>query len=207
MAGLGYSRESAGPDGAPKGKVPYIRLPDGTLMGDSQLIIDHLTETHGLQVGGMISTEQAATGHAIRRMLEEGTYWCVAHDRWIRQSGWVAYRPVFGALIPAAARWAAMPWLRRSLRKQLRTQGTGRHDEDTIARLACADLDAVAGVMGPRDYLLGPQPVAVDASVYAMLVSVLDFPVDTPARLHLLKQPTLTAYIERMRARYWSDAP
>lgn len=205
MAGLDYTRVSANPNEAPKGKVPYVTLPDGTKMGDSQLIIDHLTAAHGLQVGAPLSPEQAAIGHAVRRMLEEGTYWCVVHDRWITAAGWAAYRPKFGALLPAAIRWAALPMIRGTVRRQLRAQGTGRHTPDEIARLACTDIDAVAGVMGHRDYLLGPQPSAVDAIVYAALASILDFPVDTAARDHLQAQPTLVAYTARMRARYWAD--
>lgn len=205
MAGLDYTRVSANPAEAPKGKVPYVTFPSGEKMGDSQLIINHLTASHGLQVGARLSAEQAAIGHAVRRMLEEGSYWLLAHDRWMTAAGWAAYRPTFGKLLPAAVRWAALPMIRRTIRQQLHAQGTGRHTADDLAQLVRADIDAVAGVMGHRDYLLGPQPAAVDASVYATLSSILDFPVDTAGREHLLAQPALVAYVGRMRERYWSD--
>lgn len=205
MAGLDYSRVAANPSEAPKGKVPYVTLPGGERMGDSQLIIDHLTASHGLQVGAPLSAEQAAVGHAVRRMLEEGTYWHIVHDRWEKAAGWSAYRPMFGALLPAAVRWAALPVIRRTVRQQLRAQGTGRHTDAEVDRLACADIDAVAGVMGSRDYLLGPQPSAIDASAYAILSGIRDFPVDTAARARLEAQPVLVAYLARMRERYWAD--
>ena len=205
MAGLDYTRAAGNPAQAPKGKLPYIELPDGTKMGDSALIIRHLTETHGLQVGAPLSPEQSAIGHATCRMLEEGAYWWLVHERWASDAGWATYQPVFGSLLPAGVRWVAVPALRRSVLRSLRAQGTGRHTPDEIATIARADLDAVAGVLGPRDYLLGPQPAVADATAYAILVSVLDFPVDTPARTHLRQHPTLLAYVERMRARYWDD--
>src|SRR5262245_38562720 len=42
MAEIPYKTASMQIGKAPKGKIPYVELPDGKRMGDSHLIIDHL---------------------------------------------------------------------------------------------------------------------------------------------------------------------
>lgn len=41
FAGIPYTEEGAAPQKGPKGKLPYVQLPDGTILADSHFIIRH----------------------------------------------------------------------------------------------------------------------------------------------------------------------
>src|SRR5688500_7322832 len=78
MAGVPYKAQMADFRRAPKGKVPFIEE-DGKLLGDSQHIIEHLKRKHGDPFDAKLSPEQLATGHLVRRVLEETLYWHIIH--------------------------------------------------------------------------------------------------------------------------------
>ena len=179
---------------------------DGQRLGDSQLILEHLTRTREITLDAHLTAGQRAVGHAVRRMLEEGSYWGLVHERWQTEAGWAAYQPVFRGLLPPVVGWAVLPMIRGTVRRQLRAQGTGRHTDAEIAHLLCADLDAVADVLGEQAFLLGERPSSVDASVYGLLASIQGFPVQTPGRCRLEQDARLVAYVARIRARWWAEA-
>lgn len=202
MAGLAYEAREANPLKAPKGKVPYIEL-EGRMMGDSQLILEHLAERFGVTMDAGLDPEARARGHVIRRMLEEGTYWVLAHDRWIAEAGWAVYRPVFLAMMPPVIGGAIVASLRRTVRQNLHAQGTGRHLPAEIDRIGVGDVDALATLLGERPYVCGETPSSADAAVYAFLASIVAFPAESATRSAVLGHPSLVAYHARMTERYW----
>ncbi|MFT5685661.1 MAG: hypothetical protein ACI8RZ_006615 [Myxococcota bacterium] len=57
-------RQRAGrPQRAPMGKVPYVSI-SGSLQGDSQLIIEHLTETRGIPIDAALTPRVFAVSSA-----------------------------------------------------------------------------------------------------------------------------------------------
>ena len=200
LAGLPYQFKPASPLKAPKGKVPYIEE-DGVMMGDSQFIIDHLIKRHGLTLDDHLSEVERATGRAVRRMLEEGTYFCTLHYRWLTPQGWAAYKPIMKAIAPGLM----LELIRRNLRKRGVGQGTGRHTDDEILGLACADLRAVSAILGDRPFLLGDRPSSADATVYAFDQGNLTFPADNPIKAAVQSCPNLVAYVARMTERCWPE--
>jgi glutathione S-transferase len=206
MVGLPYQVTPADPRGAPKGKIPYVWLEDEKrFMGDSQLIIEHLKRKHGDPLDGRLGAVEVATGHAIRRMIEEGTYWPIVHDRWIKEAGWHAYEPVFQAMMPPLLRGLLPKVLRRKVRKMLYMQGTGRHRDEEIDAMGQADITAVATLLGDKPFLLGEAPTSFDATVYAFLMITKEFPVDSPLRRHTLAQENLIRYCQRFKERFFAD--
>ncbi|WP_441289907.1 glutathione S-transferase family protein [Sorangium sp. KYC3313] len=204
MAGLPYEVRSADPRRAPKGKIPYADI-DGCTMGDSQLIIEHMERAHGDKLDAHLTAEARARGHVIRRMLEEAFYWMVVFVRWSEPEGWAAYRPIFLPLMPRVVGGVIVELLRKRMTGMLRAQGTGRHSREEIYAQGKADLGAIATLLGDQPFMLGTEPSSVDATVYALLASVLRFPVDSPLKRHAEAQPNLVAYCERMRQRYYAD--
>jgi glutathione S-transferase len=205
MVGLPYEVKLADPRQAPKGKVPYVDI-DGQRMGDSQLIIEHLKRTHGDPLDSKLGPTQVALGHTVRRMLEESTYWSVIiHDRWATEAGWTAYKPAFKRLMPPVVDGLVLKLIRRGVLKAFHAQGMGRHRPEELHEMGKADISAVATLLGDKPYLLGDAPSSFDATVYAFLMSITAFPVESPVQLYTKAQPNLMHYCERFQQRFFTD--
>lgn len=202
MAGIPYRVSDAMTPRAPKGKVPYV-VHEGAVIGDSQLAQEHLARAFGVTLDDHLSPEERARGHVVRRMLEEGTYWILAHDRWVTDAGWALYRPAFLAFLPPGLGGLIVLFIRRGMRKNLDAQGTGRHTPAEIDAMGVADVDALAVLLGDRPFLLGDTPTSVDASVYAFVAGILGFPGESRTRAAAAAHANLVAYRARMEARFW----
>lgn len=190
---------------APKGKIPYIAFGDGTRMGDSQLIIEHLER--GLIAEGKpalddgLAPHDRALGHLVRRTLEEGHYFVTLCTRWQTDDGYAAVRAEFKKLVPGIV----VPLIRRDIVKKARSQGTGRHSSDEITGFGAADLESCSELLGDRPFLLGDRPRTVDCTLYAFLEAVLGFPVDSALKARVAARGNLVAYRQRIRDRWWKD--
>ncbi len=199
IAGLAY--ETTDLDGLPKsktGKLPYI-IDDGELIPDSQQVIDHLKKTREVDPDAVLDAGQRATGHAIRRMLEESLYWAIVYDRWMVDENWKLTRAEYFRTLPALAKPFAPAILRRGVRKSLAGQGYGRRTEEMKMRVAREDLSALSTALGAQEYMLG-QCSSIDASALAMLWSIDAFPGDSSLKRLLHEFDNLVSYQQRLRA-------
>jgi len=190
---------------APKGKIPFVTI-DGALMGDSQLVIEELERRAGeraLDAG--LSARDRAIARTVRRMLDEAFYFVGVYFRWGTDDGYQVLAPEFKKALPAPVRALAMPLIRRSVKKTLHKQGTGRHTPAEVAAMGSADLDALSELLGDADFLYGARPCTVDASVFAFLEGILGFPLESPVQRHARSRANLVAYRDRVRARWWKD--
>jgi glutathione S-transferase len=203
MAGLPYETVN---DGnvmkAPKRKLPWID-DDGTRVADSSFIIDYLRGKYGDPLDAALSPSLRAQGTAFQRLFEEDLYWAVVYTRWADPQGWLRTRQAFFGALPVPLRWVVPPLARRGLLAEMRGQGMGRHSEAEICAIGCRDITAVADFLGDKPYLLGDAPSSFDATAHAFLANVLWAPVDSPIRSHAASRPTLEAYCQRMKARYF----
>lgn len=206
MAEIPYKPAGFGRGQAPKGKIPYVLL-DGKFLGDSHLIIAELerrlTAAGKRALDDGLSARDAATGHFVRRTLEEAFYFVGVYVRWKTEEGYATTREEFKKFLPGIV----VPFVRRSMHKKLHEQGTGRHSYDEVMAMGAADLDAVAELLGDRPFVLGDAPRTVDCTVFAFLEASLGFPVDTPVKLRGLGHANLVAYRKRLRERWWKDLP
>lgn len=204
MAGLPFEAVN---DGnimkAPKGKLPYID-DEGTVVADSSFIIEHLKQRHGDPLDAALSPLQRAQATALQRLLEENLYWAVVYTRWVQPAGWAMTGPAFFGGLPPPLRWLVPPLARRGMRASLRGHGMGRHNAQEVMAIGCRDITAVADWLGPQPYMLGDAPTSVDATAYAFLANVLWAPVQSPLQEHAASRPTLAAYCQRMKARYYA---
>ncbi len=191
--------------GAPKGKVPYVDLGDGTILGDSHLIIAELEQRRiaagkpALDAG--LGARDAAVGHAVRRMLEEGFYYVMLHQRWTPEASYEVMKAAFKNFVPGFV----LPLVRRDIKKRVHGQGTGRHTLEQTAAFGAADLEALADVLGDQPFVLGDRPRIVDCVAFAFVESILAFPVDSPLKQRLAARANLVAYRARIRARWYPD--
>ncbi len=201
LAGVAYERQRGLPPQAPRGKVPYV-LVDGQKLGDSQMIIEHLVQTRGVTLDEGMTPMERATARAVRRMLEEGTYFVALRTRWLEDDGWAIQYPAFSVMVPGFLAPLALPFIRSSVRKSAMAQGIGRYTRDEVMAMGVSDIEAVATILGDHRYLLGEAPRSVDATVFAFLWAIQGHPGKTPIH-DAARAPKLVAYVERIKGQYF----
>lgn len=210
LAGIEYRQKPGNPRTAPKQKIPYLRDGD-VVVCDSSAIIDHLRAKHRDLDEGLTARDRA-TATAVKAMFEEHYYFCIMYQRWQDERGWAVQREGFQASLRSvgAVPSLLLPLVVRQVRgvamKMLRAQGTGRHSVAEMEAIACSHIDAAAELMGDRPYFLGDGPRSIDATVWAFLACTTGFPVKTSLHERIASKPNLTAYIERVRSRFWEKA-
>lgn len=204
MADIPYRSVNANLRRAPKGKAPWIE-DDGRVVADSGFILDYLRSKYGDTLDAALTAEQRAASVALTRLMEEHLYWTVLYARWMEEENWRRLRPVFFGSMPAPLRWFAPGLVRAALRRQLWGHGIGRHRPEEIHALGCSDISALADYLGGKPYFMGEAPTSVDAIAYAFLANVLCVPLNPRLQAHAMSRPSLLAYCERMRARYYPE--
>ena len=203
MAGLPYEAVNSGDVlKAPKRKLPYID-DDGTIVADTSFIVDYLKQRYGDPLDAHLTPLERAEATAFQRLFEENLYWAVVQTRWADDAGWARTREAFFGALPAPLRWFLPALARRGLLAEMRGQGMGRHSVAEIHAIGCRDVTAAADFLGERPFMLGERPSSLDATAHAFLANLLWAPVDSPIRRHARARPTLEAYCQRMKARYF----
>jgi glutathione S-transferase len=184
---------------APRKKLPYI-IDDADVITDSEMIIEHLKNKYGVWLDDWLAPEQRAIAHTVRRMLEEGTYWAMAFERWMNPTVWVAYKPVMLGAIPKPMRNAAGVVIRRDYKRRFYGQGISRYSPAEIKRIGERDIGAVATLLAEKSYFLGNKPGSIDAVVFGFLGNAYFAPLETEAKKTITRHPNLTAYLDRIGA-------
>jgi glutathione S-transferase len=204
MAGLPFELVNSGNVmKAPKRKLPYID-DGGTLVADTTFIVDYLKRRYGDPLDAALSAPERAVATAFQRLIEENLYWAIVHTRWAENAGWLETREAFFGAMPAPLRWFVPTLARRGLLAEMRGQGMGRHSAAEICAIGCRDVTAIADFLADKPFMLGAQPASIDATAHAFLANLLWAPVDSPILRHARTRPTLEAYCQRMKARYFA---
>jgi glutathione S-transferase len=204
MTGVPYVSKLGDPRKAPTGKIPYID-DGGTLLGDSGHILEYLKKKHGDPLDEKLGADDHALGHLVRRTVEENLYWAAAYTRWADDDAFAEVKKLLVPLLPPViGGFIASGPIRSGVRKGVYAQGIGRHTASEIHRIGCADVDAVATVLGKKTYLLGDAPSSYDAVFYGFLANVMAFPPASPIAVHARSHANLASYVERMSAAYWA---
>src|SRR5262249_13789895 len=148
---------------APRGQLPYID-DDGTIVGDSDTIIAHVTRTRGLTIDAGLTTAQRDMSHLIDRMLDD-LYWVMSYSRWKDERFWPQCGAVFMREHPSVTK----DGLRKAQEfnfQRYHFQGIGRYAPDAAYARGLADLKVLADVIPADGYVHGPKPTTVDAGIY-----------------------------------------
>ena len=191
------------PRKGPKKKSPWIEI-GAERIGDSELVVETLCERLGVDPDAHLSARERAQSLTLRRTFEAHFSQIYDHSFFVCDEGWAHARAHF-AFLPGLLRAIALPMIRADFKKEAWIKGIGRHEPAQIARMAAADIDAAAAMLGEQPYLFGDIPTLADCTVYGFLALILWSPIPSAAREHLRTVPNLVAHCERMRERLWSD--
>lgn len=186
------------PTQAPKGKLPFIEDDDGTRIGDSGLIIDHLKRTRKIDPDHELTERQRAEAISLQRLFEEHFYFVMVHSRWIDPVGWAAVKLGFFGFLPPGIRDVAATLVRRQIKRAQYAQGIGRHSQNEIYAMGRADLRSVAVQLGSRPYFFSDGPTTIDAIAYGFLANLFFAPVETELKQIGLEFDNLRLYCERL---------
>lgn len=207
MAGLSYVKEIASPATGPKGKLPYLRDIDGSVIADSTFIRTHLERRYGCDLDAALNPRQRAEAWALERMLEDHLGWAMGWFRWIPEEN---YRRG-----PARAFDTAPAELQDDLRNAalarqstaMLAHGIGRHRYDEVAQLGLRSLNSLAVLLGDGEYLFGTRMSAVDATAAAVLAGIVTPDLDSPLRARAVQLGNLVDYSQRMTGRFFPPVP
>ena len=188
---------------SPKGKLPFIRDGDKTI-ADSECIIDYLVNTYGDKLNTWLSPEQAAIAHFLQKSFDEHFYWCLVTSRWKTDEVWDDVKNAMFARLPSYSRGLIANVVRKSIRRALYAQGTGRHTNAEIEIITRKFLDALNNTLGGKPYLLGEQPCSADATAFAFLSELICVPLEGPLNRVGREYPSLVDYCQRIQAKYYS---
>ena len=203
MAKLDYSAETVTTTGqSPKGKCPYIEDGEHTL-GDSELIMDYLEKQYAIELDNALSVEQKALSRAIQGMLDDRLYWCAVYSRWQDDRNWPKVRELFFGSLPFPMNKVVPTIARKSIIRQIYGQGMGRHSDNEIYAIGCADIIAIANILGTKNYIHGSQATRIDACVFSYIANFLIAPFESPLGDEVKKHENLKAYSTRMMQAYF----
>lgn len=180
----------------PYGKLPAIKLEDGTIVPDSDNIRGHL-EALGHDFDAGLTLRDRAVSRAFIRMAEEHMYFHQVYDRWGDDANWAIIRKEYFDFLPIFIRGFVTSKLRKDLMKTMHGVGLGRLTvEERLGRIE-PDLQAITDQLGERKFLFGDTPTAADASVGAILGGIICAPSPTPLSRRVSKDPMLSSYATR----------
>ena len=151
-----------------------------------------------------LSPAERGAALALRRLIEENLYWVMVYDRWDVDENWQRFRDVVLGAVPALVRPLVALVARRGVRGQLKGHGIGLHSRDEIHAIGRRDVGAIADFLGDKPFLMGDRPTEIDAVAYGQLPNIMCVPIDTPVKDEALRRPNLVAYVDRMKARFFS---
>lgn len=204
MAGQEYQRKISDLRRAPKGKLPFID-DAGLILADSTFIRWHLEKKYSFDFDAGLNAEQRGVAWAVEKMLEDHLYWAGMHARWTDDENFARGPAIFFKKVPWLLRAAVTRMVRRQIASNMRAHGMGRHSRQDIVALASADLAAVAAILGEKAYLMGDQPCAADAAVFAFVASAMCRHFETPLRTAAEGHANLVAYIARLGQQYYPE--
>jgi glutathione S-transferase len=204
LAGLVYQVDLKGFGKAPKGKLPYIR-DDGEIIADSTFIRFHIERKYGFDFDKGLSAAEKSVAWAAEKMCEEHLYWAVVDARWFDEANFARGPANFFNVAPAPIRPIAKAVVLRKLKKTIVGHGMGRHSKAQIEELGRRDLDAIAGILGDKPYLMGAEPCGADAAVFGSVAACLCKIFDTPVRTAAESHANLVAYRDRMMKRFYPE--
>lgn len=186
---------------APKGKFPFVQFEDGEIMGDSNLIIDHLIAKGAPDLDKVLSVEQKAVSCAFRRLLDENLYWVLVYGRWKDPVGWRIIRDFFFGDIPPILRHVIRNVEQKKVWKQIDAHGMGRHSHDEIYQAGIQDLQALGDYLGDKTYFFGTEnPTLMDVSLYAYTANFLKAPIENKLKSFLKSRDNLVKHSAHIQA-------
>jgi hypothetical protein len=198
--------KSVGLTESPRGKVPVANV-KGKMVDDSSRILDMIMKE--FSIDEKLSEKQHSLGHLIRNTLTGGLYWVGLHFAFGTDAGREAIYQEFAKDIPALILPFIMHFVIRGQTANLEGSGIAKLPHDEIVEKGCADLRALAQILGSHTYILGTnKPTSYDTDVYSFVGFIFYNPMtaDMVWMKRIKKElPLLEQYTDRMRSLLFPD--
>ena len=204
MAGLPYRLVNSGDVlGAPKREACSSHRRRRHARRGHDFIIDYLKGRYGDPLDAHLSPFERAQATAFQRLFEENLYWVLIHMRWAEAAGWARTRTAFFGIAARPLRWCARPCAAWRSSPSCAATVLGRHGAAEIQAIGCRDVTAVADFLADKPFMLGDRPTSLDATAHAFLANLLGRWSNRRSGADAQARPTLEAYCQRMKARYF----
>lgn len=165
--------EEKDPRKSPKGKLPYIVM-NGESLADSEVILEHLDESHNGALYGTLTDDEYARGYAFTRLTEDHLYWLLVASRWLDDDWFPNVVNGFFDNLPRIIRPLVCKAARKQVFKTLDLHGLGRHNLDEQAGFARRDLRTLSRAVTTHPFIAGENLTAFDFSVASLLSGIYD---------------------------------
>ena len=182
---------------APRGQLPYM-VDDGEHIADSDAIIAHLINKHGLTIDSALTDSQRTMHHLITRMLDD-LYWVMSYSRWQAAQFWPQFRDEMLRTHPCVTE-TSLEQARKYNFERYYYQGIGRYDPDAVFERGTSDLRVLATLIPDDRFLFGAEPHSIDAGIYGFLANIYFFQIDTPLRRFVLSRPNLVRHCNSLHS-------
>ena len=180
----------------PVGKVPTLEH-DGQVISDSSDIAIYLEERFPDPPLLPRGVEDRARCHLLEDWADESLYFYEARLRFtFAQNVARTAELLVAGENPIMKRLGSVVG-QRSMRSVLAKQGIGRKSEEAVLRDLARHAEAVAGILGARDWLIGDQLTLADISVFVQLACIRS---TAEGEKILAAQPTVLGWMERVDA-------
>jgi glutathione S-transferase len=192
LSGVRFSHEHIfDASAAPRGQLPYI-IDDGETIGDSEMIIAHLTRKYRLPLDSKLTRQQCDISHLVTRMLDD-LYWVMSYSRWKDERYWPAFRDALMREHPILTEDALLKAREFNFQRYY-FAGIGRYQPSEAYARGLDDLQALANLIPTQGYLHGPEPTSVDAGIYGFLANIYFYDIDTPLKQFVTSQQNLVRH-------------
>ena len=191
--------EEIDPRKAPKGKLPFLKTPDGNI-ADSELVLLYLDELTQGRVFEGISAQQKAYGMGLSRLAEEHLYWTIVASRWLDDKWWPNVVEGFFHIAPAVVRPFIANIARKQVRKTYEYQGLGLHTQSEQEGFVRRDMQALQDAITEDGYLFGNTPNVFDFTITGILAGIYDQTPPTWVNAIAEEFPALKDYADRVQS-------
>jgi len=187
---------------APRKQLPYI-VDDGEVLGDSDTIIAHLIRRFGLTIDAGLTRAQKDIAHLIDRMLDD-LYWVMSYSRWMDDEFWPAFRDALRREHPSVTDEGLNKAREYNLQRYY-YQGIGRFAPAAVYARGLADLQVLADLEPPHEYMFGRNPTSIDAGIYGFVANIYFYSIDTPLKEFVTSQTNLVRHCTAIHELVTSD--
>lgn len=192
---------------APKGKLPFIvdnNESDEKTIADSQAILEYLTDKYQVSLDEHLSPEQKAQAYLFTKSLDESLYWCLVYSRWILEDTWPQVNKTFFGTLPFLLRLFIPSLIRKSVKKNLHGQGTGRHSQAEILAISDKSFAALSTLLGDQMYFFNNKESSFDAVAYSILCQFISVDCKNEFNDKAHGYPNLVQFCQRIEQAYYA---
>ncbi|KZO91907.1 hypothetical protein CALVIDRAFT_530485 [Calocera viscosa TUFC12733] len=207
-----YELAPAMPYSAPRSQLPYVTLPSGEDLSDSQCIIQRLSgESDDRNLDKLLTPAQRTQSRAIIAYVDGFIFPTLVWHRASEPANWEElYKEVFVAQLPWGLRDLAAAYQKRQYRLTAWYNGVGRHTPDEVRDILREWIEGIVDLLkshqAPHPYIMGlATPTLADVSVYSLLVCALGTRSNAFVQKQILASDVLRSYVKHLTERWFPE--